>query len=409
MTVAATTEEEIAAEDPAPAARVRAVVLSDIHATVEPETGQTHVAKESAKLKDGNALTAARAYLKDELGDADLVLCPGDMVHRGDPEPMKWVWEELHGIARDLGASLIGSVGNHDLLRKPEHGKEPTEELRLLKPKFPHGDQDCRQRYWADAFGVLEGENWRVLSLNTCATHGGFDQSEAEFGRLMERSHLEMQEYFASCPAGPAVNICMCHHHPQEWSHGGERETKHLLGGDQLIDLLDSRQERWMLLHGHKHYPALGYFGHSTHGPVRLAAASLGINLMSDTGVEVRNQMHVIDFDLTARERLGLPMAGEIRSSTWDGAGWRPADSGGLPALAGFGYRRDGAELAHELRRRASELGKGVWSWEQLESDLDPRVRYLTPIDREALLQGVRALGGGIADDEHGFLEVTLP
>jgi 3',5'-cyclic AMP phosphodiesterase CpdA len=409
MTVAAPVEEEVAEEDTAQAARVRAVVLSDIHATVEPESSQTHVAKESAKLKDGNALTNARAYLNDELGDADLVLCPGDMVHRGDPEPMKWVWEELHGIASDLGASLIGSVGNHDLLREPEHGKEPTEELRLLKPKFPHGDEGCRQRYWADAFGVLEGEHWRVLSLNTCATHGGFDQSEVDFGRLMKRSHLEMEEYFASRSDGPPVNICMCHHHPQEWSHGGERETKHLIGGDQLIDLLDSRPERWMLLHGHKHYPALGYFGHSTHGPVRLAAASLGINLMPDTGVEVRNQMHVIDFDLTARKRLGLPMAGQIRSFTWDDAGWRPADSGGLPASAGFGYRRDGAELAHELRRRAGALGKGVWSWEQLECDLDPRVRYLTPIDREALLQGVKALGGGIAEDDRGFLEMTLP
>ncbi|HEX3433189.1 MAG TPA: metallophosphoesterase [Solirubrobacteraceae bacterium] len=409
MTIAALAEEEAAEGDRAQLTSVRAVVLSDIHATVEPDSEQTHVAKASAELTEGNALTAARTRLKEEFNAADLVLCPGDMVHRGDPKPMEWVWEELQGIASDLGAVLIGAVGNHDLLREPSKGQEPTEELRLLKPKFPHADEDCRKGYWADAFGVLEGENWRVLSLNSCALHGGFDQSEAEFGRLKERSVLEMEEYFASCGARPAVNICMCHHHPQEWSHGGERETKHLLGGDLLINLLDSRPERWMLLHGHKHYPALGYFGHSTHGPVRLAAASVGINLMADTGVEVRNQMHVIDFDLGARETLGLPMAGEIRSFTWDGAGWHPADSGGLPGLAGFGYRRDGAELAHELRGRSEGLGRGVWTWEQIVAELDPRVPFLTPADRSALLEGIRDLGGGIADDEHGFLQVTLP
>ena len=313
---------------------VRAVVLSDIHATLEPAEDETHVAKSSAELRDGNALTAARAYLSKhfggEHGGAQLLLCPGDMVHRGDPAPMEWVWQELHGIAADLGAVLIGAVQNHDLVREPERGKEAQETLRSLSPKFPHADNDCRKSYWADAFGVLEGENWRVLSLNSCALHGGFDQGEADFGRLMPRCVQEMKEYFASADTSPPVNICMVHHHPQEWSHGGERETKHLLGGDQLIDLLDSRPERWMLLHGHKHYPALGYFGHSTHGPVRLAAASVGINLMSDTGVEVRNQMHVIDFDLGARE-LGLPMAGEIRSSTWDGGGaWSEANAGAV-------------------------------------------------------------------------------
>jgi hypothetical protein len=429
-----TVHQELAPTEPAaaaapdtelPAGTVRAVVISDIHASMKPVAGETHVAQATAANGQENPLTGARAFLADQIGAADLILCPGDMVHRGDPNPMDWVWQELQGIASELGAVLVGSAGNHDLLAKPKGGHEPQEKLRALRPFFPHVERDCVLTYWSEHFAVVESERFRVISLNTCCTHGGFDQSEGKHGRLKDYSLDAVREHLKGAASHPAVNICMCHHHPQEWSHGGEHVTQHVLGGDLLIDLLDERDERWTLLHGHKHYPALGYFGHSSHGPVRLAAASLGVNLMSDTGVEVRNQIHVVDFAVTEAERLGLALAGEIRSFTWQGAGeWAPAGEpmtppilpehgrrrGRLPALAGFGYRRDGHELAAELIERAGDKGVGVCSWQEMIDGLQPRARFLSPDDRDELVRGLRRLGAGVSEDAAtGFVEVTFP
>ncbi len=143
-----------------------------------------------------------------------------------------------------------------------------------------------------------------------------------------------------------------------------------------------------------------------------LAAASVGINLLPDTGVEVRNQMHVIDFAVAESARLGLATAGEIRSYTWDGSGeWAPATSdGGLASVVGFGYRRDGHDLAHDLRDRAQAAGRGVYGWAELVDQLEPRARYLSPLDRAGLLRAVVEMGGGVhEDEEEGFLEVTFP
>lgn len=404
------TRQQMPPRKPGRSEIVRAVVISDIHATFDAKEAETHVAQATAP--DGNALTAARTFLAERIESAHMLLCPGDMVHRGDPKPMDWVWRELQQVATDLGATLVGTVGNHDLLRKPKGAQEPQQELRRLLPPFPYDDDLVVKTYWADHFGVVETSDWRVVTVNTCCQHGGFDQKEAEFGRLMPYCLPAISAFLEEADSHPQVNICMCHHHPQEWSHGGEHATKHLLGGDLLIDLLDSREERWLLLHGHKHYPAVGYFGHSTHGPVRLSAGSAGINLLPDTGVEIGNQMHVIDFAVDVCGKLGLPIGGEIASYTWEGNGaWAPASGAdGLPSLVGFGYRRDGRELARELLEKAKHAGRGVYEWQDIVDLLDPRVRFLAPSDREELFRGIVRLGGGVAQDESlGFLQITFP
>lgn len=411
MVATDSTPAAAASEVDSPPEVVRVVVLSDIHATSEADP-LTHVA-EATRGSDRNALTAAGLLLAEHPGRADLLLCPGDLVHRGDTGPMAWVWGELHAIAARLGAVVVGSVGNHDLLQAPTGGQEPQDDLRRLSPTFPYDDQTCVRTYWSDSFGVVESARWRVISLNSCYAHRGFDQDENKRGALKDQCLPGIGEYLQSAPSHPPVNICMCHHHPQEWSHGGRRPAYHLSGGDRLIELLDSREERWMLLHGHTHHPALGYFGHSSHGPVRLAAGSVGINLLPETGTRVRNQMHVIEFSMSAGSSLGLPLVGEVNSFTWQG-GWAPATAGaGLPARVGFGYRRDGQDLARELAGRAATAGsRRVYSWNAIVEQLEPRARYLTPADREELLRAIVRLGGGVVRDEGGesedFLEVSF-
>lgn len=183
-----------------------------------------------------------------------------------------------------------------------------------------------------------------------------------------------------------------------------------MLEGDLLIDLLDRRPERWLLVNGHKHHPALGYVGTGSSGPVHLAAGSIGADLLGDSGTAVRNQMHVVDFHVDAAA-LGLVLAGEVQCFDWEpGYGWTaPGPRSGLPARPAFGYRRDGQELAVWLWHEARARGQRTWTWADI-IDLDIRCGYLTPRDRDEFFKGVRRVGGGVqaASDHDVFLEVTF-
>lgn len=399
---------EVATPADAHAPAVRAVVLSDIHATTTSRA--TNVARDTADDPDLNALTAALDHLRTEIGSADMILCPGDLVHRGDTEPMEWVWEVLHTAAHDLCATLIGAAGNHDLLLEPTDNHRPDSAVKALRPKFPYPDRLADATYWAHDVALVDGPDWRVVSLNSCSAHGGYDRDAAEYGWLREECLGELEAMLERSEHRPAVNICMVHHHPVEWTDSSDRRTRHLRQGDLLVTMLDERPERWMLVHGHKHHPALRYLGAGSCGPVQLSAGSIGANLLGDSGTSVRNQLHVVDFEPAARETLGLALAGTVRSLDWrPGEGWTDASSdSGLPAVAGFGYRRDGLDLAHSLMVEARAMDKRSWRWEELVAQY-PRCGYLTPRDRDELFIGVRQLGGGVVNrPDDGFVEVTF-
>lgn len=394
-----------------PVGGVRAVVLSDIHATYgEEEKDDTNVALTTADNVKVNALVAAVDHLRAEVQSADLLLCPGDLVHRKDKEPMQWVWDTLHAAAADLGAVLVGAAGNHDILLEASGGEMPQTGLQALQPYFPHETESSELNYWANGCAVITTDSWRAVTLNSCHTHGGHDRSEADYGRFTERCLTKLAALLEQSPGEPAVNICMVHHHPQEWTDGSDLRVRHLQQGDKLIDLLDGRPERWMLLHGHKHHPALDYVGRGSCGPVRLSAGSVGANLLGESGTTVRNQMHVVDFDPAVAASFGLELAGQVSSFDWKSDdGWMPAAPGsGLPATTGFGFRRDGVELAHWLSSQAHEHDKRSWTLEEIEA-IEPRCRYLTPRDRDEFFNAVRRLGGGVIDRPgDNFLEVTF-
>jgi hypothetical protein len=387
------------------------VVLSDIHATQD-KSLESVVARDTAGDAEKNALSGAQELLKSEIGEADLLLCPGDLVDRGATDLMDWVWKELHATADALGATLVATAGNHDMLREPEPHETPSDALRDLSPKFPNDAAHCTDAYWGQDLAIVESGHWRVVSLNSCGQHGGFNESENERGRLRKFCLKELKERLDSKGVGPAINICMTHHHPQEWSHDKDTKSSHMEQGDRLIDMLDNRPERWMLLHGHKHQPMLDYFGNGSSGSVRLSAGSVGANLIEEIGPDVSNQMHIVDFDIDAINR-GLLLAGKVRSYDWalDEGGWQlAATHGGLPRWSQFGYRRDGQELASKLCELAKAAQRRTWSWGEILV-LDEECAYLSPRDRAELFAGIKRLGGGVQenpDPQDDFLEVTF-
>lgn len=400
-------EEHGEAGTPQPAADnlVRAVVISDIHASIEVDP-ETIVAQATAAHPDQNPLVALRPFLRQHVSCADIVICPGDLVNRGEIGPIDWVWSELHQIASDLGAKLVGTAGNHDLLLKPVAADRAEKGLRNLAPRFPHDETTSVDTYWAHQLAIVREANWRVVAINSCSHYGGYDPDENNHGRLTAYCQSELPDRLDATD-GAEINICVVHHHPQEWTVDSDRNTSHMSQGDRLIAVLESRPEPWMFVHGHQHYPRLDYIGHSSGGPVRLSSGSVGANLLGELGASVRNQVHLIEFDLDAPADLGLSLAGHIDSFDWSvGNGWGgAAQDGVLPPREGFGYRRDGFELASWLRGRALELGQLTWSWSEVVA-LEPRADFLADCDREEFYRAVDRLGGGV---QASISEVTFP
>jgi hypothetical protein len=376
---------------------LRMAVISDIHATTKGDP-LTNVAKSTAKDPTKNALTAIRELLPVVAPEVNLIVCPGDLVNGGKTEPMKWVWKQLHELSTAVGASLIATVGNHDLLLKPEGADKADKELRRLKPKFPHPQDGCAETYWAYDYAIIAEANWRVVTINSSCQLGSYDQSESKHGRLSRECMLELPEKLDQIGADAEFNICLAHHHPQEWTEDSDGRTSHMSEGDRLIDLLQGREERWMYVHGHMHHPRLDYLGYGSGGTTRLASGSIGASLLGESGVSVRNQMHIVDFanDVTI---LGLGMAGSVTSYDWEpGYGWQPAlENSGLPHKTSFGYRRDGFELAAWLQEKAKNRGQRGWQWAEIVA-LEPRLEYLADVDRLDFYRGVRRLGGGVSE-----------
>jgi hypothetical protein len=238
---------------------------------------------------------------------------------------------------------------------------------------------------------VVEGDCWRVIALNSCASYS--EPHQAWHGKIEERTLQHLRHKIDG--SRKEINVLMCHHHPVEWTHLAQLDTSHMQGGDRLLRELERDDPgRWILLHGHRHVPALGYAGETCSGPVRLSAGSLAICLEQEGRGDVSNQFYLLEFDLAELAELRLAGAGRFR--TWDWAweeGMIPADrSGELPAEGGFGFRRSAADLVRICELRAEELSQRSVTWQELVAG-DRRWGYIAPRDLAMLRRSLELKG----------------
>ncbi len=364
---------------------VRMAVLSDPHASSR--GAERSWVSEAESSATANPLAGVVELIEDtpEL-EADVLLCPGDLCDQADWTSLPYAWRELESIAAALGAgSVIATAGNHDIDSRNMHNPAAVEHgLRALAPEFPTGDPGQATHYWAERVTLVRGPDWQVVSLNSSLMrhlladeedHGHVDDATLELIRQAVRG--------ASFP----VNALLCHHHPQPFTRLDPTDRSHMAGGDRLVMLLNDLPDNWMIVHGHKHEPHLDYLEGTGASPTRLASASVGANLWPTLAAHVRNQLHLIEFPLADCQRLNLTLGGRVRSWTWQPVtGWRRSlpQGDGLPASAGFGYRRDGTAIANELIQRAQANGLALIERPTLLA-WDESIEFLLPADQRSL------------------------
>jgi hypothetical protein len=397
--------------------RVRFAIISDPHAVSgHAHRHDTHARWETAADPTLNPFAAVRQLIErsHEMGGAepltaDALLCPGDLANRLNEGGLAYAWKELEDIAGLLGAQrILATAGNHDVLR-PEKIPAGADDdawvaaLRKLTPAFPSAHAGEAERYFIDDFMVAEGERWRVIALNSCANHS--EPGQAWHGKVEEKTLQHIKHKIAHCRKD--VNVLMCHHHPVEWTHLGIQDTSHMQGGDRLLRCLgDDDPANWIVLHGHRHVPALGYAGDTSSGPVRLSAGSLAVCLQREGRGNVRNQFYMLEFDLEHTAALGLAGAGTLRAWDWDlEEGMIPASqSSELPGTGGFGFRRDARELARTCRSQAQAISQRSVTWEELLGE-DGRWAYIAPRDL-LMLRRALELEGALVEPLEGHANI---
>jgi len=384
---------------------LRLAVVSDVHASAavahRDQTYATTVSKDSEKF---NPLTALRTLVeRDETVRADYLLCPGDLTNKIDVPGLRYAWDSLHEIAEGLGARrVVATAGNHDVVRGEEVPADADEDawvqaLRDLEPPFPDPGGDCSDTYFMVDFTVVVEPLMQLVVLNSCARHGA--TGEYTRGSISERTRNDIKALIATSTR--PLNIVLCHHHPIRWRHLAPADTSEMDGGTELLAMLEQREDaaEWLVLHGHRHVPALGYEGESTSGPVRFSAGSLAVNLHAEARGHARNQFYILEFDLDRLERLSLQGGGRFRA--WDfnfGVGMTPAsNTSDLPSSGGFGFRRTRHELA-KLAREACAPGLRTVTWEQLLA-AETGFAYVAPADIRQLRRLLQAQGHSVVPD----------
>jgi predicted MPP superfamily phosphohydrolase len=388
----------------------RFLILSDIHACDEdPASSQapSYVSSfNSAATARLDPLSDLKRVFVEDAFKPDYILCAGDITNRSSPTAFNYAWGRLHGLAADLGAQLIATVGNHDLDSRFQANKfDPRGYAMSLAPTLPVADRLSYLEYWAQNFTVLKFDDCNVAALNTAAYHGiGKDiENEIEHGRISEVTLEKLEHELSQLDPRP-TNILLCHHHPIRGDHGDHDLIGLTRGGEKLVDILGRASSPWIIVHGHKHVPDL-FYGHGggSNAPVVLGSASFSAQVNRDAQNKNPNQVHLLITDPAGAAQEGLTYAGSVLSWTWQaGVGWSKAQGAqGLPHVTGFGYKASIDVLAQKLDDQLTADSRNHLSWNDAVGAV-PSISRLVPTDFRSFREALRKLGLTILSDEDG-------
>jgi predicted MPP superfamily phosphohydrolase len=424
---------------------LRIAVVSDLHAhdmSMDRTAGKKIPSWISQKPviypPRNNPLTDLKQFVIDHEIKADIVVCPGDIADQANDAALRYAWQDLHSFKSAVGAiDLIASVGNHDVHRSipatPENpsasgvdyatisstgldsaGSSPLTTVRQLSPTFPVQDSQECNNYWSNHIAAYSSENIRIVTLNSCASHGYITSGTPEYerGRFTELAESALGSYLSNSES-KAVNILVTHHHPQQITDLQFTDHSTMLRGDRLLSLLGSgKYGHWMIIHGHRHLPFFQLGPGDNDRPLVFSAGSVGV-ILDPFYYPSRppNQFYILEFDLNEMASRSTGLLGRIHAWNWSlGLGWQTSgDSDHFPARSGFGNRTPIDVLVSSIRRQFESRSTKVLTEADLAEGL-PDFRYLLPSERSKFLELIAHQGIAVAthprDKSQLFLDV---
>jgi 3',5'-cyclic AMP phosphodiesterase CpdA len=381
---------------------MKLLVVSDLHSFQMPTKVMPSLVNFGDADRNGKSdpLLGLREMLSSgKVARPDILLCAGDIADKADPLALERAWTELSSIQKDFQIPhFVATCGNHDLdTRHKENKFDPRGFLRRLTPSFPlpeYQKNDVEHlKYWSNNFSIVEGDNWRVLTINSCAYHGYGDDSQPELtrGRISDITLDEIKEELQALGSDLRLkfNICLVHHHLKEQHSDAYADESRMRGAENLLQLL-ARAEfgEWFVVHGHVHRGSL-YCDGGNSGPIVLSCASFSVSLQGDPTNPGVNQFYLVEFDPPQGGRHRIK--GAVHAWNWAASyGWDPAENkpGCLAGRAGFGFRGDLPSFAEKLAEKVNECGR--LSWSDAVSQFT-ELKHFLPLDLENLVGELEA------------------
>lgn len=354
---------------------MKVAIISDLHCKHRSSEGATQSTLLYSDDIDGSPLTnpikALKKLLIDKEIKCDLVLCPGDIADKADPQGLSTGWTYLENIQTTTGSSLLlATVGNHDVNVKCADGEDPSGSLKNFEQNYPVPDKDgIRTKYWQDDFCLVKHDKTLILVFNSCHSHRNSASSRT--------SHITIDQLDKIKSALNEINvdefdykIALCHHHPINHGNLSNPDVDLISNGDDFIKLLESYRFQ-VVIHGHKHEPKLSY-----KDSVAIFCAGSLSSTQNVYDLRIENTFHIMEI---------LPGKAMGTIETWvliPRKGWIQKTGTYFPTFTGFGTRVDTKELALKSVNWLKDQGQELALFDTLRMQI-PELDYLTPNDQE--------------------------
>lgn len=389
---------------------LRIAIATDLH-YLKDEFGVIRV-QVAAKGARNDPMASLIDYLGDEQPSinpaAEILICPGDITTGACVESFKYGWADLSRLKSALGANhLIAATGNHEVGSRASSGHQSVGNAEIAIEPFEHliatvdypakfEISDHRWVYWGRGFEVVTGDNWVVVTINSCHYHNSLLPNEYERGRIGNAALAELKLKLEDIAKNYDYRIIVLHHPPlahEDLDVSLGRIS--MYNGDLLLQILEETSEDWVVIHGHKHLFRLTKSGGGDYAPMVLGAGSFGALLTGDMANKTKNQFYVLELS-TVSEAGTVRLRGKIDALCWDGVSWSLSSeaSQGLPHGCGFDMLNPTKvqTLANNIKEILMNSPDPFTKWDELVGKIDA-LNYLMPKDIQHLHRKLGQIG----------------
>ncbi len=306
------------------------VVISDLHVGDLARSSDLSRPASANDKPDGFIDEFAR-YVKEAGIAPDLLLIPGDITNRAHPVEFHVAGQAIERLANALGLTFPGDVvivpGNHDVNWKsvsqfPDDSTAYSTRSRYDPLRFEDWPFDrmmaSGNRHLCEApyFAVYSKKDWLVVAFNSSSHDGPLSSPDKEhFGLAPDASLDALKDELESLgPRGQETRVFLVHHHvvPRDERARDQRDPSLLVNSSDLLDLL-GKYSFDLVIHGHKHVPALSTHVTASNVPLTVfGAGSFSATISPVNAGPIQNYFHSVEVD--GRHPTEGTVMGRVRS-----------------------------------------------------------------------------------------------